>query len=165
MVALGVILHRLEALLPLPTPWVKLGLANLMTLMALGLFGDQRGFYRNPAPGHTGFHSWGNIFRPYLFPQPGGRPCWYRNHVRSLQQGKGAVQPCWRQCLWSLYPYFHYRSLRLLFSYKANFLFRPASIFLLTGPDYRHFDRSGRQSFIPANGVSAKAFPSQLKVL
>ena len=36
MVALGVILHRLEALLPLPTPWVKLGLANLMTLMALG---------------------------------------------------------------------------------------------------------------------------------
>ena len=26
MVALGVILHRLEALLPLPSPWVKLGL-------------------------------------------------------------------------------------------------------------------------------------------
>ena len=30
MVALGVILHRLEALLPLPSPWIKLGLANLM---------------------------------------------------------------------------------------------------------------------------------------
>ena len=35
MVALGVILHRLEALLPLPTPWVKVRLANLITLMAL----------------------------------------------------------------------------------------------------------------------------------
>lgn len=39
MVALGVILHRLEALLPLPSPWVKLGLANLMTLVALVFLG------------------------------------------------------------------------------------------------------------------------------
>jgi heptaprenyl diphosphate synthase len=35
MVALGVILHRLEALLPLPSPWIKLGLAKLMTLVEL----------------------------------------------------------------------------------------------------------------------------------
>ena len=35
MVALGVILHRLEALLPLPSPWIKLGLAKIMTLVAL----------------------------------------------------------------------------------------------------------------------------------
>ena len=35
MVAQGVILHRLEALLPLPSPWIKLSLANLMTLVAL----------------------------------------------------------------------------------------------------------------------------------
>ena len=35
MVALGVIIHRLEALLPLPSPWIKLGLAKLMTLVAL----------------------------------------------------------------------------------------------------------------------------------
>ena len=39
MVALGIILYRLEALLPLPTKWVKLGLANLMTLMALTYLG------------------------------------------------------------------------------------------------------------------------------
>jgi heptaprenyl diphosphate synthase len=39
MVALGVILHRLEALLPLPSPWIKLGLANLMTLVALIFLG------------------------------------------------------------------------------------------------------------------------------
>jgi heptaprenyl diphosphate synthase len=39
MVALGVILHRLEALLPLPSPWIKLGLSNLMTLVALVFLG------------------------------------------------------------------------------------------------------------------------------
>ncbi len=44
MVALGVILHRLEALLPLPSPWIKLGLANLMTLMALVYLGSREAF-------------------------------------------------------------------------------------------------------------------------
>jgi heptaprenyl diphosphate synthase len=44
MVALGVILHRLEAMLPLPTPWIKLGLANLMTLMALIHLGNKEAF-------------------------------------------------------------------------------------------------------------------------
>jgi len=39
LVALGVILHRAEALLPLPSPWVKLGLANLVTLLALVFLG------------------------------------------------------------------------------------------------------------------------------
>ena len=39
MVILGVILHRLEALLHLPSLWTKLGLANLMTLVALVFFG------------------------------------------------------------------------------------------------------------------------------
>ena len=36
---LGVILHRVEALLPLPTPWIKLGLANIMTMIALVFLG------------------------------------------------------------------------------------------------------------------------------
>lgn len=44
MVTLGVILHRLEALLPLPSPWIKLGLANLMTLMALIYLGTKEAF-------------------------------------------------------------------------------------------------------------------------
>jgi uncharacterized membrane protein len=35
MVALGIISHRLEALLPLPSPSIKLSLANLMTLVSL----------------------------------------------------------------------------------------------------------------------------------
>lgn len=38
-VGLGVVLHRLEALLPLPSPWVKLGLANVVTLIALVVWG------------------------------------------------------------------------------------------------------------------------------
>ena len=44
MVALGIILYRLEALLPLPTKWVKLRLANLMTLMALIYLGTREAF-------------------------------------------------------------------------------------------------------------------------
>ena len=44
MVALGVILDRLEALFPLPTPWIKLGLANLMTLVVLFYLGTREAF-------------------------------------------------------------------------------------------------------------------------
>ena len=39
MVSLGVVLHRLETLIPLPSPWVKLGLANVMTLVTLVFMG------------------------------------------------------------------------------------------------------------------------------
>lgn len=39
LVGLGVVLHRIETLLPLPSPFVKLGLANVMTLVALVWFG------------------------------------------------------------------------------------------------------------------------------
>ena len=39
IVALGVVLHRLEILIPLPSPWIKLGLANVMTLVTLVFFG------------------------------------------------------------------------------------------------------------------------------
>ena len=44
LVALGVVLHRLEALLPLPSPWIKLGLANIMTLIALVFLGVREAF-------------------------------------------------------------------------------------------------------------------------
>ena len=39
IVALGVVLHRLEILIPLPSSWIKLGLANVMTLVTLIFFG------------------------------------------------------------------------------------------------------------------------------
>ena len=41
LAALAVVLHRLEALLPLPSPWIKLGLANIMTLLALVYMGTR----------------------------------------------------------------------------------------------------------------------------
>lgn len=39
LVGLGVVLHRVEALLPLPSPWVKLGLANVITLVTMVYYG------------------------------------------------------------------------------------------------------------------------------
>jgi heptaprenyl diphosphate synthase len=39
IVALGVVLRRLEILIPLPSPWIKLGLANVITLVTLIFFG------------------------------------------------------------------------------------------------------------------------------
>ena len=39
IVALGVVLYRLEILIPLPAPWIKIGLANVMTLVTLIFFG------------------------------------------------------------------------------------------------------------------------------
>ena len=39
IVALGIALHRLETLIPLPFPWIKLGLANVMTLVTLVFLG------------------------------------------------------------------------------------------------------------------------------
>ena len=39
IVALGIVLHRLEVLIPLPSPWIKLGLANIMTLFTLVFLG------------------------------------------------------------------------------------------------------------------------------
>ncbi|NIL98706.1 MAG: hypothetical protein GTO62_16695 [Planctomycetales bacterium] len=37
-IALAIMLHLLEALMPSPLPWLKLGLANIMTLAALYLY-------------------------------------------------------------------------------------------------------------------------------
>lgn len=39
LAAYALALHGFEALLPMPIPWLKLGLANIITLVALMLFG------------------------------------------------------------------------------------------------------------------------------
>jgi heptaprenyl diphosphate synthase len=39
LIVTRVVLHRLEILIPLPSPWIKLGLANVMTLVTLTFFG------------------------------------------------------------------------------------------------------------------------------
>jgi heptaprenyl diphosphate synthase len=43
LTAFAVALHTVEAGLPNPTPWLRLGLANIITLLALVLFGFRAG--------------------------------------------------------------------------------------------------------------------------
>lgn len=43
LVALAVVLRGLEGLIPSPLPWVRIGLANIMTLLAILLFGLKAG--------------------------------------------------------------------------------------------------------------------------
>lgn len=40
-VSMGIVLHTLEAMIPLPSPWIKLGISNIVTLLALVLLGFQ----------------------------------------------------------------------------------------------------------------------------
>lgn len=43
LVALAIVLRGLEGLIPNPFPWVRIGLANIMTLLAILLFGLKSG--------------------------------------------------------------------------------------------------------------------------
>ncbi|MDA8560194.1 Gx transporter family protein [Nitrospinae bacterium] len=67
---MGIILHRLEALLPLSTKWVKLGLANLMTLMALTYLGTQEGFILILLRVILGYILAGTVLEVLFFTQP-----------------------------------------------------------------------------------------------
>jgi heptaprenyl diphosphate synthase len=44
LIALAVVLRGLEELIPNPLPWIRIGLANIMTLLAILLFGVKSGF-------------------------------------------------------------------------------------------------------------------------
>ncbi len=39
LVSLSIVLHTVEAMIPLPSPWIKLGLANSISLIAIVLLG------------------------------------------------------------------------------------------------------------------------------
>jgi heptaprenyl diphosphate synthase len=67
MVTLGVILHRLEELLPLPSPWIKLGLANLMTLVALVFLGFKEAVIVTFLRVVIGSILWGTFLGPTFF--------------------------------------------------------------------------------------------------
>lgn len=41
LVAMSIVLHAIETMIPLPSPWIKLGLSNIATLLALVLLGFQ----------------------------------------------------------------------------------------------------------------------------
>lgn len=39
LAAAAVVIHTLEGMIPMPVPWMRLGLANIVTLVVLSLFG------------------------------------------------------------------------------------------------------------------------------
>jgi heptaprenyl diphosphate synthase len=67
MVALGIILHRIETLLPLPSPWIKLGLANLITLVALAFLGFKEAVIVTFLRVVIGSILWGAFWGPTFF--------------------------------------------------------------------------------------------------
>ena len=67
LVALGIALHRLEALIPLPSPWIKLGLANVMTLVTLVFLGFRDALTVTLLRIILGSILWGTFLSPSFF--------------------------------------------------------------------------------------------------
>jgi len=67
IVALGVVLHRFEALIPLPSPWIKLGLANVMTLVTLVFLGFRDALIVTLLRITLGSILWGTFLSPGFF--------------------------------------------------------------------------------------------------
>ncbi len=63
-VAIAVLLHMLEALMPSPLPWLKLGLANIMALSALYLYDGKAAWTVNLARVGIGALLLGRVFSP-----------------------------------------------------------------------------------------------------
>lgn len=66
-VALAVALHTLEALLPSPAPWFRLGFANILTLAALFLYGGRAAWTVTLMRIGVGSLLLGNLFSPGFF--------------------------------------------------------------------------------------------------
>lgn len=63
-IAIAVSLHVLETLLPTPVPWLRLGLANIMTLTALYLYGGRAAWTVSLARVGIGALVLGRLFSP-----------------------------------------------------------------------------------------------------
>ena len=63
-IAIAVTLHVLETLLPTPVPWLRLGLANIMTLAALYLYGARAAWTVSLARVGVGALLLGRLFSP-----------------------------------------------------------------------------------------------------
>lgn len=72
-IALAVALHTLEALLPSPAPWFRLGFANILTLTALLLYGGRAAWCVTLARIAVGSLFLGTLFSPgFLLSLAGG---------------------------------------------------------------------------------------------
>jgi heptaprenyl diphosphate synthase len=71
--ALAVALHTMEALLPSPAPWFRLGFANILALTALFLYGGRAAWAVTLARIGVGSLLLGNLFSPgFLLSLSGG---------------------------------------------------------------------------------------------
>ena len=117
MVALRVILHRLEALLPLPSPWIKSGLANLMTLVALVLLVFKEAVIVTFLRVVIG-SILGDFFRSDFFSKLGRRYCSNTYNGCALSSNKKSHEFDRHQHIRSLYAYSCNIYMCLLFSYS-----------------------------------------------
>ena len=67
IVSLGVVLNRLEVLVPLPSPWIKLGLANVMTLVTMVFLGFRDALTVTLLRVILGSILWGTFLSPTFF--------------------------------------------------------------------------------------------------
>jgi heptaprenyl diphosphate synthase len=74
-IALAVVLHTLEALLPAPMPWFRLGSANILTVAALILFGSGAAWTLTLCRIAIGSLLLGNLFAPAFFLSLAGGVC------------------------------------------------------------------------------------------
>ncbi len=73
LVAVGLVLFVFESFIPRPLPWLRLGLANIATLLALYLFGVREAFMVAIARAILGSLSFGGLFTPsFVFSFVGG---------------------------------------------------------------------------------------------
>lgn len=73
LVAMGLALFVFESMIPRPLPWLRLGLANIATLMALYLFGVKEAFIVAMMRAVLGSLVVGGLFNPsFLFSFLGG---------------------------------------------------------------------------------------------
>jgi heptaprenyl diphosphate synthase len=63
-IAIAVTMHAVETLLPTPIPWLRLGLANIMTLVALYLYGGRAAWAVSLARVGLGALLLGRLFSP-----------------------------------------------------------------------------------------------------
>ena len=67
IVALGIVLQRFEALIPLPSPWIKLGLANVMTLVTMVFLGFRDALIVTVLRVLLSSILWGTLLSPTFF--------------------------------------------------------------------------------------------------
>ncbi len=143
IVALGVALHRIEAFLPLPAPWIKLGLANVMTLVALVFFGFRDALMVTLLRVILGSFLGGTFLSPTFFFEPGRRGCSNYNYGLDLRARQRTIQPHRRQCLRRVHSHVRSDLLRVFLLDPAGSIVKtPACIFHIC-PHYRclHGDR------------------------